>query len=182
MSLDVEESIKQDIDLRLKDIAKCEIQRERRLKLYTGKDRVIPVLGFLKSYGFIHLAAISCVDWLDDGEFEIVYNLWSYRDKAGILVKTRISRENPEIDTAIPIYEIAETYEREIHEMFGVNFPGNPNLTSLFLEDWNGPPPMRKDFDTRKYAAEKYGMRDLTEQLKIGMDKIKGVRDGDEIL
>jgi len=41
---------------------------------------------------------------------------------------------------------------------------------------------MRKDFDTRAYVREKYGMIDLTEILRQGMDKIKGVRDEDEIL
>ena len=40
--------------------------------------------------------------------------------------------------------------------MFGVKFEGNDDLSPLFLEDWLGPPPFRKDFDWRKYVREKY--------------------------
>ncbi len=69
-----------------------------------------------------------------------------------ILVKTRIPRDNPVQDTLLPLWDQAQTYEREIHEMFGIKFEGNPRLTPFILEDWEGIPPMRKDFDSRKYS------------------------------
>jgi len=182
MKMENEKRIKKDIEKRLKDFAACKIQRERRLELFVKSQHILPTLSFLKSYGFIHLSVISCVDWIDKKEFELVYNLWSYKEKVTILVKTRMARNKPVMDSVIPVYKIAETYEREIHEMFGVDFPGNPNLTPFILEDWSGPPPMRKDFNTRKYVEQKYGMKDLTEELRKGMDIVKGVRDDDEIL
>jgi NADH-quinone oxidoreductase subunit C len=55
------------------------------------------------------------------------------------------------------VFRHAQTYEREIHEMYGVFFEGNARLTPLFLEHWRGPPPMRRDFDTRKYVEETFG-------------------------
>ena len=47
--------------------------------------------------------------------------------------------------------------------MFGVEFQGNPDLSPLFLEDWEGPPPFRKDFDWRAYVREKYYREDREE-------------------
>ena len=178
----IEGKIVEDIVKRFGDKVRAEVQRERRVKFYTDPINIKPLLYYLKEKGFIHLSSISCVDWIKKNQFELVYHLWSYEERVHLMVKTRISRENPEMETMTPVFPVAETYEREIHEMFGVNFPGNPNLKPLFLEDWDGPPPMRKDFDTRAYVREKYGMIDLTEILRQGMDKIKGVRDEDEIL
>ena len=43
--------------------------------------------------------------------------------------------------------ENAAMHERETWEMFGIKFRGNRMLKPLFLEDWRGPPPFRKDFD-----------------------------------
>jgi len=42
-----------------------------------------------------------------------------------------------------------------MHELFGVEFEGNQDLAPLFLEDWDGPPPFRKDFDWRDYVRER---------------------------
>ena len=39
------------------------------------------------------------------------------------------------------------------------DFPGNPRLTQFILEDWDGPPPMRKDFDSISYSRETYDMK-----------------------
>ena len=68
------------------------------------------------------------------------------------ILKTRISRENPQFVTSIPVYENAEPYEREIHELFGVNFEGHPRLIRLFLERDYKIPPFRRDFDTKEYV------------------------------
>ena len=76
------------------------------------------------------------------------------KEKANIILKTRIFREKPEFSTIISIFENAEPYEREIHELFGIKFEGHPRLTPLFLEREYEIPPFRKDFDTRKYVKD----------------------------
>ena len=53
-------------------------------------------------------------------------------------------------------YENAQIHEREIHELFGVKFEGNQDLSPLFLENWEGPDPFRKDFNWREYVRDKF--------------------------
>ncbi len=111
---------------------------------------------FLKDMGFTHLVAIEYVDWIKDGEFELVYNLFSYEHKMRVFLKVRIPRDKPEYITFMDLWPIAMTHEREAHEMMGIVFKGNPNLTPFILEDWKSIPPMRKDFDARKFVKETY--------------------------
>ncbi|MCD6116357.1 NADH-quinone oxidoreductase subunit C [bacterium] len=121
------------------------------------KEQNISVLAFLQLLGFKELALLTAVDWIDDGEFEIVYNLFSYSDNQQILVKTRIKRDNLDIQSVVNLWETAEMYERDTHEFFGVNFIGNDKLMPLFLHNWLDIPPMRKDFDSLAYSNEVYG-------------------------
>lgn len=116
------------------------------------------VLKDLKDLGFDHFALMTCIDLIDDNEFELVYHLWSYGTKGLIMVKTTIDRDEPTVGSVVPIFRPAITYEREIHEMFGLDFPGNPRLTEFILEDWEGPPPMRKDFNALQYSVDRFDM------------------------
>jgi NADH-quinone oxidoreductase subunit C len=110
--------------------------------------------------GFTHLSAISCVDWIDEGQFELVYHFWSYGEKILIQTKVRIDRASPVQATITDIWQPAKFFERDIHEMFGVEFAGNGDLEKFILTDWMGPPPMRKDFITREFAHETYHFKD----------------------
>ena len=134
-----------------------------RLIVTAQKDQVMSILSFLKNKRFNHLALVSCVDWIEEKEFELVYIITSYlhdndeygdKNRLHIIIKTRISREDPKVISVIPIFENAEPYEREIHELFGLHFEGHPRLTPLFLEGDYEIPPFRKDFDTREYVKE----------------------------
>jgi NADH-quinone oxidoreductase subunit C len=136
------------------------ILRDRQITVEVDKNRVSSMLLYLKNQmGFIHLNHISCVDWIEEGQFELVYIVWRPEDKTTVLVKTRIDRENPEMENIDTIWDQAHTYEREIREMFGIEFPGLKAPREFILEGWEGPPPMRRDFDTRKYAMETYETR-----------------------
>lgn len=120
----------------------------------------------LKKLGFTHLASIEYVDWIKENEFELVYNLWSYRDRLTVFMKVRIPRDDPHYITFMDIWPIAMTHEREAHEMMGIVFEGNPELTPFILEDWDALPPMRKDFDPKKYVKEKYDSIPFVEEEK----------------
>lgn len=111
---------------------------------------------YMKKLGFTHLAAIEYVDWIKDKEFELVYNLFSYTAKTRVFLKVRIPRDRPEYITFMDLWPVAMTHEREAHEMMGIDFKGNPNLTPFILEDWKWLPPLRKDFDSRKFVKEHY--------------------------
>ncbi len=135
----------------------AEKQRDRRVWLTVEGGALMDVLRYLFDKGLEHLSAISVTDYPGDGVYELTYHLWSYADNFLVTVKTKTSRDKPAIESATPIWgESAQIHERELHELFGVTFKGNMDLTPLFLEEWDGPPPFRKDFDWRKYVNEKY--------------------------
>ena len=112
----------------------------------------------MKSLGFEHLSNITCVDWLIHNRFDVTYNVWSYTHRIHAVVKVGVGRDEPEVPTVLNVWPQAEAYEREIHEMFGVRFAGNPDLSPLFLHNWRDIPPLRKDFDTVEYASKAYGV------------------------
>ncbi len=131
-----------------------------RVDFSVRKEIVPQVLLYLKDVmGFKHLSHISCVDWLEDNEFELVFIVWSPADKIKVFVHTRLDREHPVMDNLDMIWRHAHTYEREMREMFGIQFTGLDAPEEFLLEDWQGPPPMRRDFDTETYAAETYWER-----------------------
>lgn len=145
------------------------ILEESRLAVTAPKDAVLSILSFLKNKGYDHLALISCVDWIEEKEFELVYILTSYSEKDGkehIILKTRIPRKKPKFKTAISVFENAEPYERELHELFGIDFEGNERLTPLFLERDYKIPPFRKNFDTREYVKETFDKIPFIEEEK----------------
>ena len=129
---------------------------ETRMIVTASKEQVLDVLGFVKDSGYDFLALVSCVDWIDEKELELVYIVGSYspENKLYIILKTRIPRENPIFRTVIPVFPNAEPYEREIHELFGVKFEGHPRLIHLLLERDYKIPPFRKDFDSRNYVKD----------------------------
>ena len=154
-----EEELKKAIEQGI-ETATAAVQKKGRLVATVPKASVLPTLVLLKARGFEHLSAISCTDWLEQEQFELVYHLWSPGDKIHIMLKARLPRENAQAVTAAPVFQHAQTYEREICEMYGVHFEGNPRLTPFLLDHWQGPPPMRRDFDTRDYVRETFGVED----------------------
>jgi len=146
---------------------------EQRVSVKCKKNLVIDVLSYLKRSRYNHLVLISCVDWIKDNELELVYIISAYTEesekgKMNILVKTRITRDKPELHTVIDVFENAEPYERELHELYGIHFKGHPRLTPLFLEREYEIPPFRKDFDTRKYVQEVFDQIPFVEDKKGG--------------
>jgi NADH-quinone oxidoreductase subunit C len=120
------------------------------------KENILKVASTLKDWGFNHLSDVTVIDYINEEEFELIYHLWSHGERKRLMLKTRIPRDKATIDTLTPIWSSAHMHERENHEMFGIKFEGHTDLSPLLLEDWEGLPPLRKDFDSRKFVVEKF--------------------------
>ena len=97
-------------------------------------------------FNFDYLFCVTCIDWKT--HFTMVYHLTSTTFRHNIVLKTKLDRNNPEIETISNIWKTAIFHEREVYEMFGVNFINHPDLRLLILPDgWEGKNPMRKDFE-----------------------------------
>ncbi len=153
--LDKESQILENISSKFDIVGK--IQRKQRIWSDIKKEKLLEICKFLKNENFTHLSSISVTDWLEEEIFEITYHLWSYKDKILLTLKTKIDRKKPIVDSVVSIWDkSAQIHERELHELFGVKFKGNNDLTPLFLEDWNDLPPFRKDFNLREYVRDEF--------------------------
>lgn len=88
---------------------------------------------------------LSAIDELPEG-FTVVAHLWSIGHKHGILVRTRVPREAPEVPSVVEVFPGAAWHERETYEMFGVAFAGHPDLRPLLLPPQFEGHPLRKEF------------------------------------
>ena len=92
------------------------------------------------------LQCLSGVDYVADGKMCVVYDLWSFDHRHGFAVKAFCSRDDASIPSVADLWLAADWHEREAFDMFGIDFPGHPDLRRILCaEDWEGHP-LRKDY------------------------------------
>lgn len=97
----------------------------------------------LKDEGYTRFVDLTAVDRPDrEARFELNYLLYHVRDHAWVRVKSETGGQAPSISG---IFAGANPYEREVYDMFGVEFEGHPMLCRILMpDDWVGHP-LRKD-------------------------------------
>ena len=101
--------------------------------------------------GFDFLSNVTGIDRPDpqDGHLEVVYHLYSTAKRLGPLVlRCRTADRGPAaaVPSVTPVYRSAEFQEREIFDLFGIDFPGHPDLRRILMWDEFEDYPMRKDY------------------------------------
>lgn len=110
--------------------------------------------------GFTHLILLTAVDWLEENQFQLTYLVCDRARRRDLGLRVMLPREAASMESLHEVWPTVATYQRELREMFGIDFPGSPRLEEDFiLEGWNDIPPYRRDFDTKKYAAENFSQR-----------------------
>jgi len=110
--------------------------------------------------GFTHLVLLTAVDWLEDGVFQLTYLLCNRKRAIDLGVRVMLPREEASMFSIHDIWPTAATYQRELREMFGIDFPDSPRVNEDFiLEGWKEIPPYRRDFDTKKHSDRFYKHR-----------------------
>jgi NADH-quinone oxidoreductase subunit C len=108
---------------------------------------VLPLVHMLKSRGFDMFLDVTAVDWPGQAQrFEVVWHFYSTTHKVRVRVKARVTEEQPEVDSLVPLYGSAAFMERECHEMYGIRFRGNADLRPLLLYEGFVGFPLRKDY------------------------------------
>lgn len=132
--------------------------------------------------GFSHLVLLTAVDWLEDDQFQLTYLMHNRRAAMDVGVRVLLPRDGAEMDSIHDLWPTAATYQRELREMFGIDFPGSPRIDEEFiLEGWQGPPPYRRDFDTLRFSEEEFAARPGRESLDPAEHmKQKLYPDGDD--
>ncbi|MDA3909944.1 MAG: NADH-quinone oxidoreductase subunit C [Bacteroidales bacterium] len=135
-----------------------EHQPENLSWVQLDKKQLVPLLSYLKhTENFSHFVLLTAVDWIENNEFQLNYLLTNHELHQDIAIRVMIPRDEPEMITAHHLWQQIATYQREINEMYGINFPNSPRVNESFLlEGWEGIPPMRREFDTKKYSEETF--------------------------
>ncbi|MBI4461866.1 MAG: NADH-quinone oxidoreductase subunit C [Acidobacteria bacterium] len=96
---------------------------------------------------YVFLADLTCVDrYPVEPRFEIIYHLLSLKTRTRLRLKVHVPGENPRLDSVTGFWPAANWLEREVFDLFGVQFAGHPNLRRLLMpDDWEGHP-LRKDY------------------------------------
>ena len=95
------------------------------------------------------LLCLACVDY--EERFELVYFLQSLARERSLVIKTSVPYDEPELPSVSTIWAAADWYEREAHDLFGVSFVGNSDLSPLLLYPEFEGFPGRKEYDFYDY-------------------------------
>jgi NADH-quinone oxidoreductase subunit C len=114
------------------------------------RDDIVRVSEFLKTdpeLAFDLLIDLCGVDmYRPEGRFEVIYNLYSLKNKRYVRLKVRVDEDNPVVATVTGVWPGANWHERETFDMFGIKFSGHPDLRRFYMPEEFEYYPLRKDF------------------------------------
>ena len=140
-----------EIDARRHDLVFITVPREHLTSL---------LLYLRDAEKFTHLVLLTAVDWIEQDRFQLTYLINNRETATDLGIRVMISRSEASMESIHHLWPTAATYQRELKEMFGIDFPGSPRIDEDFiLEGWTDLPPYRRDFDTLKYSEETYRER-----------------------
>ena len=116
--------------------------------LFVAKEHIVEVLQYLHDVEkFDMLTDETCVDYLPrEPRFGIIYQLYSTTRGIRVRVKVMLSENDRSIQSACGVYRSANWLEREIYDLFGITFPGHPDLRRIMMPpDWVGHPLLKEN-------------------------------------
>lgn len=125
-------------------ILEARVLGNRRISIQVSPDSYKDVVRFVAQD--LGLEFLSCLSGVDRGDsLEVIAHI-GY--STCVLIKTRVPKDNPVVDSITDVLPAASFYEREAHDLLGIQFRGHPNLKRIFLpEEWpEGVYPLRKDY------------------------------------
>jgi NADH-quinone oxidoreductase subunit C len=131
--------------------------------------KVLDICRFLRDtegLKFEVLSDLTALDWPKEEKIQVVYHLYSYAHKHQMVLKVDLTRDNPKLATVEGIWKVANWFEREIYDLFGVIFEHHSDLRRIMLpDDWVGYP-LRKDYvEQEEYDGMSTQRAPLVEKL-----------------
>jgi NADH-quinone oxidoreductase subunit C len=116
---------------------------------------------------------IAGVDYPERPErFDVVYHLLSVTKNHRIRVRVTTDEENP-VPSVVPLFPVAGWLEREVFDLYGVLFDGNPDLRRILTDYGFSGHPFRKDFPLTGYVEMRYS----EEQKRVVYEPVKLAQD-----
>jgi NADH-quinone oxidoreductase subunit C len=123
----------------------------KEITFYVARDYVTQFLWALRDDESLRFELASSISGVDYGEkvakrLHVVYELTSMTYRRHIRLEVAVDVTDAHVPSAVAVYPTADWQEREIWDMFGINFSGHPGLTRILMpDDWIGHP-QRKDY------------------------------------
>ena len=129
---------------------------DEQLCVRVTPERLLEVMRFLRQDRrcmFEQLCDLTCIDYLNFPQardrYGVIYSLLSISKGHRLWVKCFVNDPNPEVPSVTGIWWGAEWLEREVYDMFGVQFTGHPDLRRILTWDGFDAYPLRKDYPLR---------------------------------
>ena len=130
-----------------------EVSAEDQHVVYVEAERNREILQWLKEDPAQHydlLADVTAVDFGGGRPLQVVYQLWSIPHRCALRVKCELPLTALTIDSVEPLWRTANWLEREVYDLFGIEFRGHPDLRRILMpENYAEGHPLRKDFPLR---------------------------------
>jgi NADH-quinone oxidoreductase subunit C len=156
-----------------------------QLSIRVDRSRIVEVCDALKNDAdtpFNYLSDLTCVHYPDRKEapFEVVYNLYSIPANQRVRLKVAVNGED--VESVTGVWPSANWPEREVYDLFGVEFRNHPDLRRILLPpDWEGHP-LRKDYPL-EFVENRWTENHLPEFSEVQREQLEQRRTyGLEIL
>ena len=118
------------------------------LTIEVAATEIAAVLQTLRDkFGYTYLADITGTDHFEDERrFSVAYNLVNMDEAKRLRIECFTEEEHPEVPSTISVYPAAAWFEREVFDMLGILFPGNPDLRRIYMPEDFEYFPLRKEF------------------------------------
>lgn len=145
--------------------------KDKTPTIWIEKDNLIRILKYVKdevALPYKLLFDLTCIDERyrtkrDDqpqSDFTVVYHLTSFGRNEDLRIKTGLLSGDLNIPSITSVWESANWYEREVYDMFGINFNGHPRLTRILMpKTWQGYP-LRKEHPARATELDPFVLTD----------------------
>ena len=134
--------------------------------LHPAVEELIDLVTELKQEGFNMVIDLTAVDYVsfptrtdlpesvNPERFEVVILMINHQTRERLRLRVQVEEKNPVVPSLFDLYPGTEAMEREVFDMFGINFSDHPDLTRILMpEDWVGHP-LRKDFSVGQIPVQ----------------------------
>ncbi len=124
--------------------------------IIVDKDKLVDVAQVMRDeLGFDYLSSATAVDYLGEGDhMEMVYHAYRTTGGSALVFKAQTDRDEAEVPSLISVWRGADFQEREAWDLYGIRFPGHPNLKRILMWEGFHGHPMRKDWREAYYEQD----------------------------
>jgi len=122
------------------------------LTISVARENIVAACEAVKAAGYNFFEDLTAVDWVpQEPRFQLSYHIVSHSLRRRVRLRVLVDSSDASVPSITAAWPSANFFEREVFDLFGIDFPGHPRLTRIMMpEDWQGHP-LRKDYPVEGY-------------------------------